>query len=286
MSTIDKILFVSDDNPNYLSFWPSISKYYWRRFGLKSHLFYLGGVNQDTWQYLKHHTFYADVSIYKPFRDIPIIIQALWGKFWFTQKQPDVRWLIGDIDLYLLNEKYLDLCLEATSRDDYVHINANGYHMGDWWNAPKFGLPGYFHLATGHKFKEFLGLSDSFREDCEYIYNSKKYGICFNGVIPNKEMAPARVKDKQDYEYICCEEHLSTERLIPHRMDIKSFTYPGSVFRLEAPLGPGGSAPKPGTAIRQHFSPYLKNSYIDFHAPRPYFGFGDDIEWILSHYIN
>jgi hypothetical protein len=50
-----------------------------------------------------------------------------------------------------------------------------------------------------------LELSDTFEEDCSYIYNSKKYGILYNGVICNEQQAPQRVKDKLEYGFIAHE---------------------------------------------------------------------------------
>ena len=279
---IDKILFISDSNINYLSFWNSISRYYKKRFGLDSKLFFIGEKTKENEQFLSEE--YGEVEVVKPLDNIPIIIQSLWGKFWFTQTEPDTTWLIGDIDLYLLNKKYFEDCMQRIPDGSYAHINANGYKCGDWWLNPKAGIPGYFHCATGKKFKEYLQLSDSFEEDCSYIFNSKKYGILYNGVIRNEQDAPQRVKDKKEFGFICCEENLTTERLTKYKNEIISITYPNTLVRVETPYALQGLATPDNYDFSNIFNPAIKDYYIDLHAPRPYTVFGERIENILSYY--
>lgn len=280
---IDKILFISDSNLNYLSFWNSISRYYKKRFGIDCKLFFLGEKNAENEQFLSEE--YGEVEIVKPLDNVPIIIQSLWGKFWFAQTEPDTNWLIGDIDLYLLNKDYLEYAIAQIPEDGYGHINANGYKVGNWWENPKAGIPGYFHCASGKKFKEYLRLSDSFEEDCLYIYNSKKYGILYNGLIANENHAPQRVKDKKDFGFICCEENLTTERLSPLKDKITSITYPSSLMRMETPYALHGLPTPAEFDIETIYDPRAKSYYIDFHAPRPYTIFGEKIEKIIKNFI-
>lgn len=281
---IDKILFVSDNNINYLSFWPSISRFYQTHYNIIPHLFFLGIKDDLNKKYLDQE--YGTVTVVQPLPNIPIIIQSLWGKFWFTQTEPSTNWLIGDIDLYLLNKKYLHDCLSSIPSNAYAHLNANGYKLGNWWENPKTGIPGYWHLASGSLFKEYLQLSDSFEEDCAYIYSSKKYGILYNGLINQESNAPERVKDKQNYGYICCEEHLSTERLSLIKDRIHGFTYPTSLPRLETHFSEyGKSTPCDFNLWKWYINSKDINfniKHIDFHAPRPYSCFGEDIEKIIQ----
>jgi hypothetical protein len=280
---IDKILFVSDENPNYLGFWPSISKFYKTVYNINPHLFFIGNKNDENKKYLTDE--HGQITTINPIVDIPIIIQSLWAKFWFTQTEPETVWLIGDIDLYLLNKTYLDSCLvQVPDNESYLHINANGYKMGNWWENPLAGLPGYFHCAKGKVFKEYLKLSDDFIDDCKYIYNSKKYGILYNGMIQKEEHAPERVKDKTDYGFICCEENLSTERLIPHKDKIYQFTYPANLTRLEThfALSSGRSTPCDFDLLQIYNESV---NYIDFHCPRPYACFANQIEHIIYNSI-
>ena len=280
---IDKILFISDSNINYLSFWNSISKYYKTRFKIDCKLFFIGERNDENSHFLSEE--HGEVEIVRPLENIPIIIQSLWGKFWFTQTEPNTNWLIGDIDLYLLNKDYFYNSLQQIPEGSYGHINANGYKNGNWWDNPLTGIPGYFHCASGSKFKQYLQLSDSFEEDCSYIFNSKKYGILYNGLIRNEEHAPQRVKDKKDYGFICCEENLTTERLSKYKDEIVSITYPTNLIRVETPYALRGLSTPEDYDFSQIFNPIMKDHYIDLHAPRPYNVFGEQIEKILNHYV-
>lgn len=280
---INKILFISDENINYLSFWPSISKFYKTVYDIDCHLFFLGENNHTNNKYLS--TEYGQITTIKPLDNIPIIIQSLWGKFWFTQTEPETVWLIGDIDLYLLNKTYLNDCLsKVTNNNSYVHFNANGYKLGNWWQNPVAGLPGYFHCAKGKIFKEYLNLSNIFKEDCQYILDSKKYGILYNGLIKRHNDAPERVKDKKDYGFICCEENLSTERLIPYKDKIYQFTYPINSIRLETNFAISGDQTPCNFDLSNIYDKSKK--YIDFHSPRPYTCFSDQIENIVYDAIN
>jgi hypothetical protein len=163
---IDKVIFVSDSNINYLSFWNSISRYYSTVLGLPCKLFFIGSKNESTSEYLSEE--YGEVQIVPPIPDIPIIIQALWAKFWFTQTEPDTNWLIGDIDLYIFDKEYLINAAAKIPDDVYGHVHVLGT-PGDWY------FPGYHHVASGRKFKEYLELTDSFEDECRMIYTSKKY---------------------------------------------------------------------------------------------------------------
>jgi hypothetical protein len=279
---IDKILFISDENINYLSFWNSISKYYKNRFGIDCKLFFLGEETEENTKFLSRE--YGEVEVVKPIEDIPVIIQSLWGKFWFTQTELDTNWLIGDIDLYLLDKEYFEESVSKIPEGGYGHINANGYKSGDWWIDPKVGIPGYFHCASGRKFKEYLELSDSFEDDCRYIQDSKKYGILYNGVIRSEEQAPQRVKDKKEFGYICCEENLTTERLSKYKDDIISITYPSDSIRIESQYAFNGMATPDNYDLYSLYNSSIRDRYIDLHAPRPYTTFGEDIEKIISQY--
>lgn len=261
---IDKVLFVSDENTNYLSFWNSISKHFKERLKLEPKLFFIGSPNNVDKALLSEK--YGEIEIVKPIKEVPIIIQALWGKLWLTQTEPNTNWLIGDIDLYPLNLNYY---LESSAKVPdgyYSHLNANGYNAGEWYNVPHLGLPGYYHFASGKKFQEMLQLTDSFEKEVKFIYESKKYGAKFKGIY-----IPERVVNtiKTDYDYICCEEHLSTERLIPKKEEIVCFTYPANMIRIEHP---------------KQFDFKNISNIIDFHCPRPYSNHGIAVENILDSF--
>lgn len=279
---IDKVIFVSDSNVNYLSFWNRISQFYKEYHKIDCKLFFISNEHSENKKFLSEK--YGEVQVIKPINNIPIIIQTLWAKFWFTQTELNTTWLIGDIDLFLLNKKYMNFCLQNIPDDAYGHLNSNGYKNGNWWENIKCGIPGYFHCAKGKTFKKYLQLTDSFENECKYIYESKKYGILYNGLINSEEQAPERVKDKSDYGFICCEENRTTELLISKKEEIFGFTYPENLQRIETPHAKNGLQTPDNFKLKNLFDISLKNDYIDFHCPRPFSKFENDINFILSHY--
>ena len=267
---IDKVIFVSDSNINYLSFWNSVSKYYSTVLGLPCKLFFIGVKDASINWYLSEE--YGEVQVIP---DIPIIIQALWAKFWFTQTEPDTNWLIGDIDLYILDKDYLISSAAKIPDDGYGHIHAVGT-PDDWY------FPGYSHVASGRKFKEYLELTDSFEDECRMIQNSKKYGC----IREADWVAPERVKDKQAYEYICSEEHLTTERLKKRIEKITILQPPNTKFRLETPYARHGHNTPDDMNLVIGFMNRHRDDWLDFHCPRPYTKWSGQIEYILNAYLS
>jgi len=270
---VDKVLFVSDSNLNYLSFWNSISKYYSTVLGLKCKLFFIGAKDSTTAPYLSEE--YGEVEVVEPIPDIPIIIQALWAKFWYTQTEPDTNWLIGDIDLYILDKDGLFNTLSKIPEGGYGHLCAQDIGDGKWY------FIGFSHVASGKTFKEYLELTDDFEAECRMIYNSKKYGC----ISDSTWKAPDRVKDKKDWEYICCEEHLSIERLMPRLSSLSLFTQPKDRFRLETPHAYHGLNTPADFNIVDVFNTRPKEHWLDFHCPRPYTLWAEQIETILNNYL-
>jgi len=263
---IDKILFVSDANPNYLSFWNAISKHHVQRFGIPCKLFFIGEKTPENAHMLSEE--YGEVEVVTPIPGIPIVIQALWGKFWFTQTEPNTRWLIGDIDMFLLNKEYLFGSADQIPDDGYGHIYAFEQYY-----------PGFLHCAKGCVFKEFLELTDSFESECRMIYESRRYGLFGS--------APDRVKDKPHYEYMVCEEMLSTERLRnkPVTRIFKPSCPDKDIMFSEHLLMPEGCVRDPSVInMVDLFDHSRKNAYYWFHCPRPYTAWAEQIETILNFF--
>ena len=100
---------------------------------------------------------------------IPTIIQALIGKFYFTKTEPDTTWLIGDLDLYPLQQFHFKEYIKDIDEDKYVHLNPYAYGTG--WRNSINGLAGYFHVAKGRIFeKELNFVGKSFQESTGPIW--------------------------------------------------------------------------------------------------------------------
>lgn len=261
---INKVIFTCDDNPAYAGFWKSISRHFQEKIGLQSHLFLIG----DDPNKLSHYsTVNGQVTFVKKIPNIPSIIQALWGKFYFTKTEPETTWMIGDLDLYPLQRAWFVDQIEKYPDDSYLHLHSNGY-SSDWWND-KRGLPGYYHVAKGKIFEKFLELRPTFEEDCRFIYESGKYGL--EPSHPGHQWAHAA---SPHWRYFCSEEQYSGELLSRHKDRVISIERNYSLRICRS------------TNMIYNTFTLQSGKYIDFHAPRPYENHKDAIEFILSKVPN
>ena len=192
---IDKVIFTIDDNPHYFDFWASISKHYKLRMDIVPKLFIIGN-NVDV---SKYNTTYGSVEVVKPVDNVPTIIQALIGKFYFTSFEPETTWIIGDLDLYPLQQDYFRNIKDIPD-DEYVHLNPYAYGLG-WRNGYR-GLAGYYHVAKGRVFKEELGFNRTFDSVVNEVFLSNRWGIKFYNLGASIESHQA----SKDWGWFCCEE--------------------------------------------------------------------------------
>jgi hypothetical protein len=259
---IQKVIFSIDDNPHYKAFWNSISKHFKTKLNIVPKLFIIGD-NVDV-DYYKNE--YGEIEVVRPIKDIPLIIQALWGKFYFTNTEPDTTWLIGDLDLYPMQRYHFKDKISSISDDSYVHLNPYAYGVN--WREGISGLAGYFHVAKGKVFIEELQLNRSFEETVNTIFNSNKYGIKFYNVTPNTENTMA----SKDWGWFCCEE-MYTGNLLKNSKVLVELPPDNSYNRINR------------TDMVYSKELAEKGYYIDFHAPRPYEKHSDTIEQILDLFI-
>ena len=258
---IQKVIFTIDDNPHYKSFWKSISKHFKTRLNFDSKLFVIGG-NPETNDY---STEYGEVEIIEKVGGVPTIIQALIGKFYFTNTELETTWLIGDLDLYPLQQFHFNENIKNINDDKYVHLNPYAYGVN--WRNGNEGLAGYFHVAKGKIFENELGFTDkTFKDVCFEIFNSTKWGIMFHDIPGGNENKQA----SNDWGWFCCEEMYTGEKL--RNCEVLVELPPTDI-----------SYPRIDRSSMLYNEELLKNNYyIDFHAPRPYENHAEIIESIIS----
>ncbi len=260
---IDKVIFTIDDNPHYSGFWKSISKHYKERLSILPVLFII--CDKKNIQIKSYQNNYGEIILIDKINNIPSIIQALIGKFYFTKTEPETTWLIGDLDLYPLQQYHFKNELLNVDENSYVHLNPYGY--GKNWRDKINGLPGYFHVAKGKTFMEELKFQDKTFEDvCYEIYNSNYFGIQFHNIDANRE----NKKASSEYGWFCCEE-MYTGSLLKNSNKLielppKDVSYP----RIDR------------SNMKYHLNMLESGHYIDFHAPRPYEDYEHVIEEIIS----
>lgn len=260
---IEKVIFTIDDNPHYKGFWSSISKHFKNKLGIPSVLFVIGDKsNIDVSSYDNSN---GEVKVIQKLQNIPTIIQALIGKFYFTNSEPETTWLIGDLDLYPLQQFHFKDRLENIDNDSYVHLFPHAY--GQNWRTGIQGLAGYFHVARGKIFEQELKFDNKTFEDvCLEIMNSKKYGIKFHNIHANTQNKEA----SNDYGWFCCEEMYTGDLLKNSNKLIELMPVNGDYPRIDR------------SNMTYDEMTLKKGGYIDFHAPRPYESYSELIENIID----
>jgi hypothetical protein len=256
---IEKVIFTIDDNPHYKAFWLSISRHFKTKMEMTPKLFIIGD-NVDTNGY---STEFGEIEVVPKVPNVPTIIQALIGKFYFTKTELETTWLIGDLDLYPLQRYHFTEMIKDISDDGYVHLHPHAY--GKNWRNSVNGLAGYFHIAKGKTFMEELKFERPFEDVVNEIFNSNSYGIKFHGQLASQVSMDA----SSDYGWFCCEEMYTGVKL----RDCQKLT--------EIPPTNGYSRVDRSTMV-YNINDIKKGKYIDFHAPRPYEKYSNVIETIIN----
>lgn len=133
--------------------------------------------------------------------DLPDIIQIQFCKFFYPNTEPDKTWIIGDIDQIPLQTDYILNSLTSIPDDAYAHLNYTGIAQMLHPSMRKdgfpglnsdafvklgptiisgtagFNLPGHYHVAKGHLYKELFFKNKSFKDVIKSVMESKRYGI-------------------------------------------------------------------------------------------------------------
>lgn len=259
---IEKVIFTIDDNPHYKGFWSSISKHYNQKFGITPKLFIIGR-NIDISSY---DTTNGEIEVIESLEEIPTIIQALIGKFYFTKTEPETTWKIGDLDLYPLQRYHFFDRINDIPDDKYVHLNPLAY--GRDWRNTIHGLAGYFHVAKGKVFENELNFTNkSFQDVCMEIYNSNRFGIKFHNINAGKENLQA----SENWGWFCAEEMYTGDLLKNSKNLIEVEPINGEYTRLDR------------SNMVYNLQDIQNGYYIDFHSPRPYEIHNETIEKIISY---
>jgi hypothetical protein len=262
---IDKVIFTCDDNPAYSGFWKSISTHFYKKLGIKSHLFLIADDESVKDNFFQNDEF-CEITFVKKLTTVPSIVQALWGKFYFTKTEPETIWMIGDLDLYPLQKNWFVNNIEKYDDNSYLHLHGSG-NGNEWWNE-KAGLAGFYHVAKGKIFSEMLEFDESFEKDCQKIIHGG-YGL-----DPSN---PAHIWAHQaspDWRYFCCEEQYTGQLLKSKKDKVISINWPTSNFDTMRICRSNG--------LVYNINLLESGFYIDLHSPRPFEKYEKEINQIIS----
>lgn len=157
---IQKVIHSTNSNNLYLDFWPIVSKVWSLKFNIQPILLYVNDKDVSI------DNTYGDVIKFDPIKNIPIELQSLWIRYWYTSQEPDTIFMISDIDMIPLSTYYFIDKISSISDDKYIHLNPC---------IETYGLiPSCYHIAKGRKFTEILKLADTFEVDIKKIINFDK----------------------------------------------------------------------------------------------------------------
>ena len=166
---IDIVVHSSDSNPFYLDFWPSVSKVWNIRFGLRPLLVYIDE-NHD----IPIDTTYGNVIKMKPVSGVPLYLQCQWVRFWIPSQFPNKVCITSDIDMFPISRSYFMHQIERIPDSKYVHINPD-----------QSNIPVCYHIAKGSLFKKVLRLDDSWETSIRSLYAQNMGHDCFTSESTN-----------------------------------------------------------------------------------------------------
>lgn len=230
-----------DQNKTYSDFWETQARHMWSVFGIKSLLYYIS--NEPV-----HSMFTSDFAEVKQIavcEGSPVLIQALFAKWYFPGFETDEHILICDIDCFLLSKPYVD----AIRRERRL------FHL-----APYDGdkVPGYYVAGTPAQLREFFQVDryTSFEHFCSDIMKSKCVKKLDRSVVSTESMNAS-----PDWAYFCSEERYAYEcsqAYLPEKNDSTLF--------------PGATNQRIDRAYNSYYTMdrLLRNEYVDYHCPRPF----------------
>lgn len=247
-----RCIFVSDNNPVYLGFWKPQAEHMWKRFGLKSILYFISS-ESDTSLFRSE---YAEVRYIPLLSNVPSIVQALFAKWYFPgYETSEERLFICDIDCFVLSKSFVNYIKEVNT---IFHLKIK----------EKENLPGYYVSGTPQQLRSFFRGDDiSFEKFCLRAIRESKHHL------PESHVSEFSKAASSDWKYFGSEEHYATEcaKIYQDKTD-SSFSSP---------------FPNVNRICRSCYSYYdsnrlIKDEYIDYHCPRPYEDYKNVIESILN----
>lgn len=163
-----KIIFSSDENHDYYNFWKLNSKYCKEILNITPVLFYITDNDSDFYE-----DEYGIVKNVKRHENIPTSFQSQIVRLFGTQFFEDDVCVISDIDMFLINESYIEF---DDNNYDLLITDSDAYDL----NRPEVRsyipnlltrYPMCYIVGKGSTFKKILNLESNFRFYCDYLFN-------------------------------------------------------------------------------------------------------------------
>ncbi len=242
---IDKAIVSSNMNPDYLDFWPLVSKVWKIKFNIDPVLLLICNENKE------EDSEFGKVIKIKEDETIPYYLQAQWVRFWYLSTLKDEVGIISDIDMFPLSYKYFVDQHKNISNDNYVHINPC---LDSYPN-----IPACYHICSGNLFKDIMEIDDDFTQSLFKL-------IQFSNWVNNTKCG--------DKQYWFSDEKYSTFML-------NNYEDKSKLHYLKRESGQNGF--RVDRSNWNYDSNLLKQDYyFDAHSIRPYKNFKEEIDKFLK----
>lgn len=271
---IDKIIFSSNDNPDYLFYWEINAKVCREVLEIEPVLFWITDEDSD---------FYHDGhGLVKKIKKLPDHIIEEWGqtfhssafqaqnvRLWGTKFFPEEVCLTSDIDLILFNNKYLDENVIGADPDDFVILGSDAYDPqrpeGGNFGTPRYPIP--YLCGKGKTFSEILDLYSDYKPFIQRL-------ALFNNGFDTDELYVGKM----------ISEYTGNIKIHKNIRGYSSFFYCNRriekfhFYYIEYPHN------IPAIGLQLDLSGYLcLDYYIDVHLPRPYENFKEKVDNLMKY---
>lgn len=260
--TINKVIFTMSEQ--YSCFWNIVSQVYKTYLNIEPVGFLFGqksntNIRED----------YGSVHEVLYNNSLPKLMQLTWFKFWYTSREPNTTWLIGDIDMLPLQRSWFINNIKDVPDNCYIHLNPSicalliGKPPNTWETCGSYtsggaDLCGHYHVAKGSTFKKALNLSENFLDDVNTITKDNKYGL------GNLSASWPKTEDKH---YWCAEENYSSEVLYKNvkngMINYQGFCFDHGLYKID-------KGHFNGSDYSFDTNKLSTNGYIDIHCSSPY----------------
>lgn len=145
---IDRVILSTDDNPDYIQFWPIVAKA-WKKMGIKPTLALIGDSHTQIDETL------GEVIRFSPIAGVPTALQAQVIRLLLPVYYPDECCLISDIDILPLRRTYFVDSIKHVPEDAFVVYRDRAFDS----NTPQF--PMCYVVAKGGAFMSLFQIKTS-----------------------------------------------------------------------------------------------------------------------------
>jgi hypothetical protein len=146
---VNKVIMGSTCHPFYFDFWPIVSKIWKLKFNIHPVLVL---IHDD--ESIRASEEFGSVIYQKPIKDVPLNIQAQCCRYFFPRIEPEITWMISDIDMLPISKYYFIDNISSIPDDKFVNLNAHSIAAN----------PACYNVAKGKTYTEVLNLPETFEE--------------------------------------------------------------------------------------------------------------------------